>query len=130
MSDERKAQVEETLNLKAVEKQLMTNYETLDKFIEKSEKELAESRSISTETKNAVEKLAEKSVELGDKLTELEQNQAARFDDEPSQKSLGEQFVESDVYQKAIETGSGTHKMAYKTTIVNAYSSGMSQPLV
>ena len=127
---ERQEQVKEVLDLKAVEAQLMKNYDTLDAFIGKSEKELADARSISTETKNAVEKLAEKSVELGDKLTELEQKQAARFEDAPVTKSVGEEFVDSEVYKRAIQAGTGIHKMEYKTTIVNDYSAGMAQPLV
>jgi HK97 family phage major capsid protein len=129
MSDKME-EVGKVLDLKAVEKQLMTTYDTLDKFIEKSDKEMEDARMVSTETKNAVEKLAEKSVELGDKLTELEQKQAVRFEDAPVAKSVGEQFVESDAWDQAMRTKSGSHRLELKTTIVNDYTGSMSQPLV
>ena len=123
-------QVKDVVDLKAVEAQLMKNYDVLDTFISKSEKELEDAKSISAETKNAVEKLAQSSVELGDKIADLEQKQAQRFDEEPITKTLGDTFVESEVYKRAIESGTGTHKLELKTTIVNAYSGGMAQPLV
>jgi len=123
-------QVKATVDLMGVEAQLMKTYDTLDAFIEKSEKELADAKSISTETKNAVEKLAEKSVELGDKITELEQKQAMRFDEEPAAETIGERLVKSDVYSRAMEAQSGTHRLELKTTIANDYSLGMAQPLV
>ena len=123
-------QVKATVDLMGVEAQLMKTYDTLDAFIEKSQKELADAKSISTETKNAVEKLAEKSVELGDKITELEQKQATRFDEEPAAETIGERLVKSDVYSRAMEAQSGTHRLELKTTITNDYSLGMAQPLV
>lgn len=128
MTDRQEA-VKETVDRMGVEAQLMKTYDTLDAFIQKSEKELADARSISSDTKNAVEKLAEKSIELGDKITELEQKQATRFDEAPAAESLGERFVKSDAYKRAIEQGSGTHRLELKTTIVNAYGT-MTQPLV
>ena len=123
-------QVKEVVDRMGVEAQLMKTYDTLDAFIQKSEKELEDAKTISSETKNAVEKLAEKSVELGDKITELEQKQATRFDEEPPVLSIGERLVKSEVYTRAMEAQSGTHRLELKTTIVNAYSSGMTQPLV
>jgi len=128
--NEKAEQVKDTVDLMAVEAQLMKNYDTLDNFIKKSEKELSDAKSVSTETKNAIEKLAEKSVELGDKIADLEQKQAQRFEEKPAPESIGEQFVKSDVYKRAMESKSGTHRLELKTTIVNAYSSGMTQPLV
>ena len=90
---EKQEQVKEVVDRMGVEAQLMKTYDTLDKFIEKSEKEMADARTVSAETKGAVEKLAEKSIELGDKLTELEQKQAQRFDEEPAPETLGERLV-------------------------------------
>ena len=130
MSDQHMNKVEEVVILKAVEAQLMKNYDVLDSFISKSEKELEDAKSISAETKSAVEKLAQSSIELDDKIADLEQKQAQRFDEAPVTKTLGETFVESEVYKRAIESGTGTHKLELKTTIVNAYSGGMAQPLV
>ena len=123
-------QVKETTDLLAVEEQLMKNYDTLDAFIKKSEKEMEETRSVSTETKNAVQQLAEKSIELGDKLTDLEQKQAARFEERAAPETLGDRLIKSDTYKRAIEAQTGTHRLELKTTITNAYSLGMTQPLV
>lgn len=123
-------QVKETVDLMAVEEQLMKNYDTLDAFIQKSEKEMEDAKSVSAETKGAIEKLAEKSVELGDKIADLEQKQAARFEERPAAESVGERLVKSDAYKRALESQAGTHRLELKTTISNDYSLGMAQPLV
>ena len=130
MSQERMDQVQEVLNLKAVEKQMLDTHVTLEKWIEKSTGELQTALSVSNETKAAVDKLAEDAIRVGDKLAELEQKQAQRFDETPATKSIGDQVVMSEEFKSLMQRKTGRARIEFKTAIVNTYSLGMAQPLV
>jgi HK97 family phage major capsid protein len=116
MSDKEKM-VSDVLDLKAVEAEMLKTHETLEAWA-------------SQESKNAIDKLAEKAEELGDKIADLEQKQAARFEDKPGFKSPGEQLVESESFKSMVAKQDGKASVEIKTTITNDYTGGMAQPLV
>jgi len=119
----------EILDLKAVEAQLLDTHTALEGFIEKSNKELEEAQSVSAETKGAIDKLAEQSVEHGDRLAEMEQAQSSHYAETQQQKSIGEMLTESDEFKAFHSRQSTSMSLELKTAIVNAVPS-MSQPLV
>ena len=124
-------QVQEVLDIKAVEKQMLETHQALEGFIEKSNKEIEETKSASAETKGAIDKLSEKAVELADRLADMEQKQATRFEDAAEEsKSAGELLVESEEFKHMLEHKRGGARVEFKTAIVNAPSLGMAQPLV
>lgn len=130
MANERLDGVQEVLNLKAIEQQMLDTHMTLEKWIEKSTGEIETAGKASQETKAAVDKLAEKSIALGDKIAELEQKQAQRFDNQPQTKSPGELLVESEGFKLMMQHKTKSARVEVKTAIVNDYTGGMSQPLV
>jgi len=127
--------VEEVLNLKSLEAQASATHEALEGFIEKANKELSETKSVSTDTKNALDKLAEKSADIGARLAEMEQKQATRVEESKEEfKTAGQMLVESEQFKNFREGGpQGQYqkaKVEVKTTVVNDYTGGMAQPLV
>jgi HK97 family phage major capsid protein len=109
--------------------ELMTTTKELKTFMETANKEIDTAKSLSAETKSAIEKLTGKATELTDKCLELEQKMSAKNDvDQKPKDTLGEQFVKTDLWKKMTETRSGSARMELKTAIVNA--TGASQPLV
>ena len=99
-------------------------------FMAKANAEIDNAKSLSAETKSAIEKLAAKATELTDKCLELEQKASARVEDTEgkSNETIGEMFVKSDGW-KAMQSGSArSAKLELKTAIVNA--TGQNQPLV
>lgn len=122
-------QVEQTLDLKSVEAQMEKTHSALESYIEKSNREIAEVGKASAETKNAIDKLAEKATSLGDRLESLEQSQAKHFEGGDEIKTAGELLVESDAYKGFVANGGyGMAKLDIKTAIVNAVPS-LTQPL-
>lgn len=131
MSDDNKRTdgVEKVLELKAVEAQMLETHEALEGFIEKSNAEAKEAGEASTETKAAIDKLAEKSIDVADRLVELERSQADHFEGAPVEKSAGQMLVDCDEFKSFIERGKrGSAQIEYKTAIVNAVPS-LTQPL-
>jgi HK97 family phage major capsid protein len=122
--------LQQIIDQKAVEAQLLATHTTLENFVKKSEAERADAGKATAETKAAVDKLAEKAVALGDKLAELEQKQAQRFDDQPQVKSPGELLVESAEFKAMMGHQRKSARVEIKTAIVSNYTGGMSQPLV
>ena len=122
--------VQDVLALKNVEQQMLNTHNALESWMNKSAQELEVAKTVANETKGAVDKLAEKAIELGDKLAELEQKQAQRFDEVPQVKSIGDQVVESDNFKALLQRKTGSARIEVKTAIVNTYSLGLSQPLV
>lgn len=128
MSNERMDKVQETLDLKAVEAQLESNHKTLEGFIEKSNEEIKASGKIATETKSALDSLAETVVTLGDQVASMEQSQVKHFEGAEEIKTPGAALVESDEFKSFMDRG-GYGRAEVKTAIVNAVPS-MAQPMV
>ena len=122
--------VTEVLDIKAVEAQMLETHTALEGYIEKSNKEIEEAKSISAETKGAIDKLSEKATELGDRLADMEQKQADRYEEAAEVKSIGDQLVESDEFKTMMAHRGGRARVEVKTAITNSPSLGMAQPLV
>lgn len=120
-------QVQDMLDLKAVEAQLEANHATLEGFIEKSNSELKESGKVATETKSALESLAETVVGLGDQVVSMEQSQVKHFEGAPDSMTPGDKLVTSDEFKSFLANG-GYGRAEVKTAIVNATPS-LTQPL-
>jgi HK97 family phage major capsid protein len=109
--------------------ELQATTKELKDFMVKANSEIDNAKSLSAETKAAIEKLTGKATELTDKCLELEQKMSAKKDtdiDKPL--SLGEQFVKSDEWKAMTSRRSGSARIELKTAIVNA--AGQNQPLV
>lgn len=105
-----------------------TNAE-LKGFMEKANAEIDGAKSLSAETKAAIEKVAEKASVLTDKCLELEQKLSARATDtDQKNESLGEQFVKTDEWKSMQTKRAGSARMELKAAIINA--TGQNQPLV
>lgn len=109
--------------------ELLGTTKELKTFMEKANGELDNAKSVSTETKAALEKLSAKATELTDKCLELEQKMSAKKDSEIQiVDSIGEMFTKSDVFKAMQERRGGSARMELKAAIVNA--TGQNQPLV
>ena len=98
-------------------------------FMEKANNEIDNAKSLSAETKTAIEKLAEKATSLTDRCLELEQKLSARNDDtESKNETVGEMFIKSDEWKHMQTKRAGSARIELKTAIVNA--TGQNQPLV
>jgi HK97 family phage major capsid protein len=109
--------------------ELLGTTKELKSWMEKANGEIDTAKSLSAETKAAVEKLTGKATELTDKCLELEQKMSAKNDaNNEMVDSLGEQFTKSDDWKRLVEKRGGSARMEIKTAIVNA--TGQNQPLV
>lgn len=100
----------------------------LKSFVEKANGEIEAAGKVSSETKAALETLAEKANGYGDRIDKIEGRLNSKFDDGRAEaKSLGAQFIETDEYKAISEGKSQTARMQVKA-IVNATGEG--QPLV
>ena len=105
-----------------------TNAE-LKTFMEKANSEIDVAKSLSTETKSAIEKLTAKATELTDRCMDLEQKMSAKKDDvQSSTETLGETFTKSEAWNRVQQLRGGSARIELKTAIVNA--TGQNQPLV
>lgn len=105
-----------------------TNSE-LKTFMEKANSEIDVAKSLSTETKSAIEKLTAKATELTDRCMDLEQKMSAKKDDvQPTTESIGEMFTKSDAWKRTQDLRGGSARVELKTAIINA--TGQNQPLV
>lgn len=105
-----------------------TNSE-LKTFMEKANSEIDVAKSLSTETKSAIEKLTAKATELTDRCMDLEQKMSAKKDDVvQSTESLGDTFTKSDAWNRVQQLRGGSARVELKTAIINA--TGQNQPLV
>lgn len=119
---------EDIIDMKKVEAALSEKHKELKGLIEQSNAEVTEHGKVLSETKQGIDVVAEKCKELGDRLHEIEQKGLSSGDDGEQQKSIGEQFTESDGYKAMQDGRQGTAKLELKTAIINA--SGQNQPLV
>ena len=117
------------MQIKAVEAQVLETHNDLKAWIEKANAEVKEAGKASAETKAAIDKVSEKANDVADRLASLEQKQAAHFEGEPEQKSIGDMVVDHDDFKALQQKKRGSCRIELKTAIVNAVPS-MSQPLV
>lgn len=109
-----------------VEDQLKGISNEVKTFIEKANGEIAANKTLSTETKSALETLTRKSTELADRLVELEQK-GSKGSNEEIAETVGAMFVKANF--KALSGGvQKSARMEIKAAIVNA--TGNAQPLV
>ncbi len=97
---------------------------------EKADGEVREAKSLSVETKNALEKLAEKANKAFDRLAILESRVAYRGGQKDADvANVGREFVESAQFKSLIESNSESGRARLRVkNIVNA--TGQNQPLV
>lgn len=109
--------------------ELLKTTSELKDFLQKADAEIKDAKSVSAETKAAIEKLSEKATELTDKCLMLEQKMSAQNDSNIQVvKSLGEMFTDSDGWKNLQSARGGSARMEIKTAIINA--TGQNQPLV
>lgn len=124
MSDPKDVPVFDEAQLKAA---LEDNRNKIDQMLRKAGEEAASARSISQETKNAIEKLTEEAQSIDQRLVALEQR---GHGDEPTErKSIAQQVVESEPFQAMIQGRAKFASHEIKTTLTNA-TINTSQPLV
>lgn len=109
---------------------LLEKHRELKSFMEKANGELEVAKSVSVETKSALEKLADKNAELVEKCLEIERRVSEGFagDSKKAEESLGEKLVKSDSFKAMAEGRSKFARVELKTAIINA--TGQNQPLV
>ena len=108
---------------------LLSSTRELKSWMEKANGEIAASKSVENETKQAMEKLSIKAAELTDKCLELERKMSDSAKEGQIQaESLGEQLVKSDAFQSMAQGRSKFARIEVKTAIINA--TGQNQPLV
>lgn len=121
--------IQEIKALAETQGKLLDTTKELKSWMEKANGEIAAVKSIESETKAAMEKLAAKAGELTDKCLELERKMTAgKEDSQQAHQSFGEQFVKSDAFQAMAQGRSKFARMEFKTAIINA--TGQNQPLV
>lgn len=109
--------------------ELKTVTSEMKTFMEKANSEIDNAKSLSSETKSAIEALAVKATALTDRCLELEQKLSARNDDtESKNETVGEMFIKSDEWKHMQTKRAGSARIELKTAIVNA--TGQNQPLV
>ena len=109
---------------------LLEKHRELKSFMEKANGELEVAKSVSVETKSALEKLADKNAELVEKCLEIERRVSEGFagNSQKAEESLGEKLVKSDSFKAMAEGRSKFARVELKTAIINA--TGQNQPLV
>jgi HK97 family phage major capsid protein len=102
----------------------------LKSWSEKAQGEISAARSIETETKAAIEKVATRAAELAEKCVALEQKMAAGEQPENSSKveTAGEQLVKSEAFLAMAAGRAKFARVEMKAAIINAQ--GQNQPLV
>lgn len=122
--------INEIKALAEVQGTLLSTTRELKGWMEKANGEIEVAKSTSVETKNAVDKLADKAAELTEKCLEIERRVAEG--NASAQKAVedtaGELLVKSDSFKAMAEGRSKFARVELKTAIVNA--AGQNQPLV
>lgn len=123
----------EVMNRAELEGQLKGITGLITAFAEKAAGEIKEVGAVSTETKNALDKLSEEGNKAGKRLDEMEAKLNRKLDDLNGgnrPKSLGAQFIETDAYKAMQGKRAGTARMEVKTAILNQEPAAATQPLV
>ena len=101
----------------------------LEEWVRKANAEVANAKTLSTDTKNALETLSVKATEIVDRLMALEQKSMSMPAGLEKSLTLGEQFIKMDGFQKWQAGSAGALRMEMKAAIINA-TQNTSQPLV
>jgi HK97 family phage major capsid protein len=122
--------INEIKSLAEVQSTLLDKHKELKSWMEKANGELEVAKTMSVETKGALEKLADKGAELTDKCLEIERRITEGFNGTKANaaESAGEMLVKSDSFKAMQEGRSKFARIELKAAIVNA--TGASQPLV
>lgn len=123
MSDKETAVFDEAALRKALEE----NSKSINEMLKKANEEAENARTVSSETKSALEKLTEEANSIDKRLDALEKR--GNREDPVANKSLGKQIVESDSFRAMIEGRARSANHEIKTTLTNA-TINTSQPLV
>lgn len=122
--------ISEIKALAEVQGTLLEKHRELKTWMEKANGEIEDARSVSVQTKAALEALSDQSAGLTDKCLEIERRVAEGFDNaqKASDDTAGEMLVKSDSFKAMSEGRSKFARVELKTAIVNA--TGQNQPLV
>lgn len=103
-------------DLKGVMEALAKRDEEIKSFVEKANKEIAETGKVANDTKGALELLSKSGEELLARVNDLEQKLARRggSDDDQGAKSFGEQLTDSDDFAAMAAKGRGTARLNVK----------------
>ena len=122
--------ISEIKALAEVQGTLLEKHRELKGWMEKANGEIEVARTVSVETKSALEKLADQNASLDDKFLEIERRVAEGFEvaKQAATETAGEMLVKSDSFKAMVEGRSKFARVEMKTAIVNA--TGQNQPLV
>jgi len=122
--------ISEIKALAEVQGTLLEKHRELKGWMEKANGEIEVARTVSVETKSALEKLADQNASLADKCLEIERRVAEGFEvaKQAATETAGEMLVKSDSFKAMVEGRSKFARVEMKTAIVNA--TGQNQPLV
>lgn len=122
--------ISEIKALAEVQGTLLEKHRELKGWMEKANGEIEVARTVSVETKSALEKLADQNASLADKFLEIERRVAEGFEvaKQAATETAGEMLVKSDSFKAMVEGRSKFARVEMKTAIVNA--TGQNQPLV
>jgi len=122
--------ISEIKALAEVQGTLLEKHRELKGWMEKANGEIEVARTVSVETKSALEKLADQNASLDDKCLEIERRVAEGFEvaKQAATETAGEMLVKSDSFKAMVEGRSKFARVEMKTAIVNA--TGQNQPLV
>ena len=122
--------ISEIKALAEVQGTLLEKHRELKGWMEKANGEIEVARTVSVETKSALEQLADQNASLDDKCLEIERRVAEGFEvaKQAATETAGEMLVKSDSFKAMVEGRSKFARVEMKTAIVNA--TGQNQPLV
>lgn len=107
---------DDQIEIKGLMDALAKRDEEIKSFVEKANKEIAETGKIASDTKGAIELLTKGADGLMARVDELEQKLARRGngDDNEGAKSFGEQLTDSDDFASLVSKGRGTARLGVK----------------
>jgi HK97 family phage major capsid protein len=105
-----------------LDKQLSERHDEIKQFIQKGNDEIKNAKSISIETKNALEAQLIQSKELADRLLSLEQKNTYQAEPQHSQTSLGQRFIKSQDCLLGLKQGSNRIRYEVKESLFDTPS--------
>ncbi len=121
--------LQEIKALAETQKTLLDTTKELKGWMEKANGEIAASKAVEAQTKDAMEKLSAKAADLTEKCMDLERKlRDSGEEGRAAAETLGQALVKSDAFQAMSQGRSKFARIEVKTAIVNA--TGQNQPLV